>query len=199
MYIHENSQGRRRRLDNKKITRHPTLFNLLYWIAYINKIYLFCIYIYTLNRAGRILPSHLCKPGWLTFQRSQETKEEMLLLTVQFRAVQWQRGAHGTSDSPQLLCAGCRPVKEEMSGLHLPPPQKSQDKAEGNLLEAAPTLQPPPASQPRSHPQCFYFLFPIWTICSEFMLNYSVAGHHRTDNSTKKNETYKGVCFTTGF
>lgn len=39
--------------------------------------------------------------------------------------VQWQCGAHGTSDRPQLLYVGYRLVKEETSGLHLPPPQKS--------------------------------------------------------------------------
>lgn len=61
--IHTREQSRKgEETGYKKITRHPTLFNLLYWIAYINKIYLFYIYIYILNRVGRILPSHLCKP-----------------------------------------------------------------------------------------------------------------------------------------
>lgn len=65
---------------------------------------------------------------------------------------------------------GYRVVKEETPGLHLPPPEKSQETAEGNLLQVAATLRPP-ASQQRSHPQCFYFLSPILKIWSELILN----------------------------
>lgn len=91
---------------------------------------------------------------------------------------------------PRLRHTGYRLVKEEMSGLPLPPPPKSQGTVEGNLLQAATTLQAP-ASQQRPHPRCFYFLFPVLKIWSELVLNYSVAGHHQEDNVTKKNKDTK--------
>lgn len=106
---------------------------------------------------------------------------------------------------------GYRPVKEELSGLHLPLPQKGQEIAELNLLQVVATLQPS-ASQQNSHPQCpsipsFLPSFlssslpssPILKIWSEFILTYSVVGHHQVDDATKKNKTHRSVGFTTAF
>lgn len=66
--------------------------------------------------------------------------------------------------------------------------------SERNILQAAATLRPL-VSQQRSHPQSFHFLFPILKVWTEFILNYSMAGHHPVDNAAKKNETYEGVGF----
>lgn len=53
---------------------------------------------------------------------------------------------------------GYRLVKEEASGLHLPPPQKSQETAEGNHLQVAATLQQPGSQRDLIH-NAFTFFF----------------------------------------